>query len=117
MMLKLKLLYRVVRRRVERYFERRGEPADLPENFSGWIACAPHDGVAHATTAHRTFCRMERTPEGGIRFPAAQLAAGGRCSVYAVDQTGAMRVAEVRLPKPRPTPEQPVSQAQEKPAE
>lgn len=45
------------------------------------------------------------------------MAAGCRCSVYAVDQTGAMRVAEVRLPKPRPTPEQPVSQAQEKPAE
>ncbi len=33
------------------------------------------------------------------------------------DQTGAMRVAEVRLPKPRPTPEQTCSQAQEKPAE
>ena len=29
------------------------------------------------------------------------VAAGCRCSVYAVDQTGAMRVAEVRLPKPR----------------
>ena len=73
--------------------------------------------MAHATTAHRSFCRMERTPEGGIRFPEKIMAAGCRCSVYAVDQTGAMRVAEVRLPKPRPTPEQPVSQAQEKPAE
>ena len=59
-----------------------------------------HDGVAHATTAHRTFRRMERTPEGGLLFPPEQLAAGGRCSVYAVDQTGRMRVAEVRLPAP-----------------
>ena len=29
-----------------------------------------------------------------------QLAVGGRQSVYAVDQTGSMRVAEVRLPTP-----------------
>ena len=99
------------------YFEQRGVKDPLPEGFSGWVACACHDGVAHATTAHRSFCRMERTPEGGIRFPEKIMAAGCRCSVYAVDQTGAMRVAEVRLPKPRPAPEQPVSQAQEKPAE
>ena len=98
-------------------FEQRGQPDPLPEDFSGWVAYTLHDGVAHATTAHRTFRRMERTPEGGIRFPEKIMAAGCRCSVYAVDQTGAMRVAEVRLPKPRPTPEQPVSQAQEKPAE
>ena len=99
------------------FFEQHGEADPLPEDFSGWTAYALHDGVAHATTAHRSFCRMERTPEGGIRFPEKIMAAGCRCSVYAVDQTGAMRVAEVRLPKPRPTPEQPVSQAQEKPAE
>ena len=86
------------------YFERRGEPADLPEDFSGWIACAPHDGVAHATTAHRTFLRCTRTEDGGVQFPPELLAAGGRCSVYAVDQTGTMRVAEVRLPKPKPAP-------------
>ena len=86
------------------YFERRGEPADLPEDFSGWIACAPHDGVAHATTAHRTFLRCTRTEDGGVQLPPELLAAGGRCSVYAVDQTGTMRVAEVRLPKPKPAP-------------
>ena len=97
------------------YFERRGAPDLLPEDFSGWIAYALHDGVAHATTAHRNFHRMERTEDGGIRFPEAQIAVGGRCSVYAVDQTGTMRVAEVRLPTPRPAPEQSVSQAQEKP--
>ena len=76
----------------------------LPESFSSWIACAPHDGVAHATTAHRTFLRCTRTEDGGVQFPPELLAAGGRCSVYAVDQTGTMRVAEVRLPKPKPVP-------------
>ena len=44
----------------------------------------------------------KKTAEGGIRFSAEQLAAGGRYSVYAVDQTGRMRVAEVRLPVPPP---------------
>ena len=39
-----------------------------------------------------------------MQFPPELLAAGGRCSVYAVDQTGTMRVAEVRLPKPKPVP-------------
>ena len=42
--------------------------------------------------------------DGGVQFPPELLAAGGRCSVYAVDQTGTMRVAEVRLPKPKPVP-------------
>ena len=57
------------------YFEQRGVKDPLPEGFSGWVACACHDGVAHATTAHRSFCRMERTPEGGIRFPEKIMAA------------------------------------------
>ncbi len=83
------------------FFEQRGGEDPLPEVFPAGSACAPHDGVAHATTAHRSFVRMERTEDGGIRFP-EKLAAGGRFSVYAVDQTGRMRVAEVRLPKPRP---------------
>ena len=39
------------------YFEQRGVKAPLPEGFSGWVACACHDGVAHATTAHRTIRR------------------------------------------------------------
>ena len=82
------------------YFEQRGQRDPLPDDFSGWAAYTLHDGIAHATTAHRTFRRMERTPDGGLCFPPEQLAAGGRCSVYAVDQTGRMRVAEVRLPAP-----------------
>lgn len=93
------------------FFLQRGQRDALPEDFSGWIAYAVHDGVAHATTAHRTFCRMGHTAEGGILFPPEQLAQGGRCSVYAVDQTGTMRVAEVRLPAPPPAPEQPSDQS------
>ena len=86
------------------YLAQKGQRQLLPAEFSGWAACSPHDGVAHATTAHRTFRRMERTRTGGFRFPSEQTDAGGRCSVYIVDQTGTMRVAEVRLPKPKPAP-------------
>ena len=82
------------------YFSKRGQRDPLPETFSGWIAGSSHDGVAHATTAHRTFQRMRRAEDGGIQFTPEQLAVGGRQSVYAVDQTGSMRVAEVRLPTP-----------------
>ena len=75
----------------------------------------PTTGWRTPPPAHRSFVRMERTEDGGVRFLPEVLAAGGRFSVYAVDQTGRMRVAEVRLPKPRPAPEQPVTQAQDKP--
>ena len=77
------------------------------------VCCPRRGGARHH--AHRSFVRMERTEDGGVRFLPEVLAAGGRFSVYAVDQTGRMRVAEVRLPKPRPAPEQPVTQAQDKP--
>ena len=97
-------------------FVQRGQKDLLPEEFSGWLAASCHDGIAHATTAHRTFKRLEKTAEGGIRFSAEQLAAGGRYSVYAVDQTGRMRVAEVRLPVPPPPPE-PVLQSTAQAAE
>ena len=97
-------------------FVQRGQKDLLPEEFSGWLAASRHDGIAHATTAHRTFKRLEKTAEGGIRFSAEQLAAGGRYSVYAVDQTGSMRVAEVRLPVPPPPPE-PVLQSTAQAAE
>ena len=89
------------------YFSKRGQRDPLPENFSGWIAGSPHDGVAHATTAHRTFQRMRHAEDGGIQFTPEQLAVGGRQSVYAVDQTGSMRVAEVRLPTPPAPAKQP----------
>jgi len=86
------------------FFACRGRREPLPDNFSGWTACTVHDGVAHATTAHRRFFRMERTAGGGLRFPDEVRETGGACSVYAVDETGRMRVAEVRLPAPPPKP-------------
>ena len=92
------------------YLAQKGQRQLLPAEFSGWAACSPHDGVAHATTAHRTFRRMERTRTGGFRFPPEQTAAGGRCSVYIVDRTGTMQFAEVRLPAP-PPPALPLSEA------
>ena len=97
------------------YFEQRGQRDPLPDDFSGWTAYTLHDGIAHATTAHRTFRRMERTPDGGLCFPPEQLAAGGRCSVYAVDQTGRMRVAEVRLSAPPRPPAAPPAAPQNDP--
>ena len=87
------------------YFSRRGSRDPLPEEFSGWAAAALLDGVAHATTAHRVFRRAERTRTGGLLICPEQLDRGGPCSVYAVDQTGAMRVAELHLPKPAPAAE------------
>ena len=78
------------------YFEQRGVKDPLPEGFSGWVACACHDGVAHATTAHRSFCRMERTPEGGIRFPEKIMAAGCRCSHQPVHRMLARRHGAAR---------------------
>ena len=86
------------------YISLRGRRYLLPAEFSGWAACSPHDGIAHATTAHRTFRRMERTRTGGLRFPPEQVAAGGKCSLYLVDQTGSMLVGQVILPVPAPPP-------------
>ena len=84
----------------EWFFTQKGARYPLPEDFNGWVACTLYDGVAHATTAHKTFHRMKRTAAGGVCFPQEVAQAGGRCSIYAVDQTGSMRVAEVQLPRP-----------------
>ena len=46
-----------------------GRGTRLPEDFGGWIACTLYDGVAHATTAHKTFRRMERTAAGRDTLP------------------------------------------------
>ena len=84
----------------EWFFTQKGARDPLPEDFNGWVACTLYDGVAHATTAHKTFHRMKRTAAGGVCFPQEVAQAGWRCSIYAVDQTGSMRVAEVQLPRP-----------------
>ncbi len=99
------------------YFEQRGVKRPAAGRFFrlDGLRSARRCGPRH----HRSpqFPLHGAHPEGGIRFPAAQMAEGGRCSVYAVDQTGTMRVAEVRLPKPKPAPDtaRPASQAQAKP--
>ncbi len=80
-------------------FTLHGAPYPLREDFGGWLAATLYDGIAYATTAHKTFYRLEKTAEGGVRFPAAVTEKGGRCCVYAVDQSGSMRVAELLLPR------------------
>ncbi len=92
------------------YLAQKGQQALLPAEFSGWAACSPHDGVAHATTAHRTFRRWSGHGPAA-RFPPEQTTAGGRCSVCIVDpRSGTMQFAEVRLPAP-PPPALPLSEA------
>ncbi len=88
----------------EWFFVREGERDPLPEDFSGWIACTVYDGVAYATTAHKTFRRMEKTAGGGVRFPTEIAETEGRRSVYAVDQAGRMRVTELQPPAPATPP-------------
>lgn len=88
------------------HFTHRGGIEPLPEDFSGWAACALKETTVHATTAHRTFYPLTITPTGGMAFSEEALAVGGHCSIYVVDELGVMRVAELRLPKPRPAPEQ-----------
>ncbi len=88
--------------------EYHGEPWPLPENFGGWAACAAHGGAAYATTAQRAFSRLEKTASGGIGLPAVLRIPGAHYSVYIVDETGAMRVAELQLPsEQRREPEPP----------
>lgn len=85
-------------------FERRGELWPLPGQFGGWLAASPHDGVAHATTAGRPFHRLEVTADGGFRLPSELMTPGARYSIFAVDETGSLRVAELRLPGTPPPP-------------
>ncbi len=78
-------------------------PQPLPEKFSGWIGLQPRTTAWPTPPPPTAPFRDGRGPRtAGVCFPPEQLAAGGRCSVYAVDQTGTMRVAEVRLPVPNP---------------
>ena len=56
------------------YFSQHGQRDALPDNFAGWIACAAHDGVAHATTAHRSLCA-----HGAHRGRRGAFSAGSAC--------------------------------------
>lgn len=89
----------------------------LPEDFDGWLAASPHGGVAHATTANREFFRLERGADGCIVFPAGLCRPGARYSVYMVDRTGTMRVAELRMADDLPEPEPPAAEPAAAPAE
>lgn len=93
-------------------FEYRGEPDPLAEDFDGWLALTPRGGPACATTAHRSFHRIAKSLAGGIRLPEELRTPGARYTVYAVDETGALRVAELRLPgvPPRPAPPAPAKE-------
>lgn len=86
-------------------FEHRGEPWPLPEDFDGWVAASPRDGTAHATTAARSFHRLEPAEGGTVRLPPELLTPGARYTLYAVDTTGKLWAAELRLPGTPPKPE------------
>lgn len=97
--------------------EYRGAPSPLPDNFRGWLACAARDGVAHATTAHKHFVRVERSDSGGFVLPPALWKPGALYTFYAVDETAVLRVAELQLPAvlpPEMTP--PAAQTAAEPA-
>ncbi len=79
-------------------FDFRGDPLPLPEPFTGWLAAATKDGPASPTTAERTFLPIEKTPGGGIRLPDELRKPGARYTIFAVDATGSMWVAELQLP-------------------
>ena len=78
-------------------FDFRGEPLPLPDDFSGWLAASVRGGPASATTANRSFARIEKTLSGGIRLPVEMRVPGARYTIYAVDTTGALWVAELQL--------------------
>ena len=82
----------------------RGEASPLPDDFSGWLAVSERNGPVSPTTAGRHFTRIERTLEGGVRLPAEMLKPGARYTLFAVDSTGVLQVAELQLPAKLPVP-------------
>ena len=73
------------------------EPQLLPDGFCSAEGCVlawtTPDSQPHATTAHRTF-HFVQPEQGGIRL---EPEGGGKCTVYAVDTAGHMRVGDVTL--------------------
>ena len=66
----------------------------LPEEFSGWLAASRHDGIAHATTAHRQFTYVEPA-QGGILLERGDTPR--KYTVYAIDSAGGMLVGDVTV--------------------
>ena len=52
--------------------------------------------MAHATTAHKRFGFAAITPEGNVQLPAPVMAEGKKITVYAIDNTGSMLVAQIK---------------------
>lgn len=82
-------------------WEKAGVPAPLPQPYGGWLACSPRGGAACATTASRSFYPLGQVG-AGIRLPEALRTPGARYTVFAVDETGALQVAELKLPGTMP---------------
>ncbi|WP_395150369.1 hypothetical protein [uncultured Allofournierella sp.] len=72
-----------------------GELLELPASQKGTLACTVADGVARATTGHKTFHYLEQSPEGAVQIP-AQLLGQGKITVYSIDSAGNALVAELK---------------------
>ncbi len=79
-------------------FYLRGEAFPLPDDFNGWIGCTIKDGIAHATTAKKPFRTLRKSANGGILLPPELLKPGERYSIYAVDEHGTTRSAQMTVP-------------------
>ncbi len=80
-------------------FRSNGEDYPLPEDFNGWIACTLKGGIAHATTAKKTFLPLHKSARGGIIFPDDLLVENARYTIYVVDETATTRTAQIVIPK------------------
>lgn len=74
-----------------------GQELPLADDFRGTLACTVKDGVAHATTAHKTFHYLTKTPEGAIQIPQELLEAGKKITIYAISTSGSGLVGEVNI--------------------
>ena len=84
-------------------FEVYGQPHLLPAGFlgtpqrpGGTVAYTQQEEVAHATTAHKHFGYAAVNDQGGVQLPAPLLAEGKKVTVYVIDNTGSMLVAELK---------------------
>ena len=85
----------------EYLFEVKGETRTLPADFlgtkeepGGTLACTIQDGVAYATTAHKSFRYLTVGENGGVLLPQEAVETDQRVTVYAIDTRGEMLVAE-----------------------
>ena len=75
-----------------------GEAAPLPEDFcekGGVLAWSEPDEHPHATTGHRLL-HFVQPEQGCIRLPTSE-EHDRKCTVYAIDPTGAMQVGDVTV--------------------